>query len=153
MPSTPLSRKRPLKGLPTYGRINTFDRGSGHLVAGRLLHGDVWRLCGFSFGASVSSRIRMQRAARLRYLLDTNVCIRYLSGQSQAIKTRLERSDPLSVSLCSVVKAELLFGAAKSRASQQTRSRLARFLQPFESLPFDDRAANQYARIRAQLES
>ena len=88
----------------------------------------------------------------MRYLLDTNVCIRYLNGQSQAIKTRLERSDPLSVSLCSVVKAELLFGAAKSRASQQTRSRLDRFLQPFESLPFDDRAANQYARIRAQLE-
>jgi tRNA(fMet)-specific endonuclease VapC len=56
------------------------------------------------------------------------------------------------VPLCSVVKAELLFGAAKSRASQQTRSRLDRFLQPFESLPFDDRAANQYARIRAQLE-
>ena len=88
----------------------------------------------------------------MSYLLDTNVCIRYLNGRSQAIKARLEGTDPSTVLLCSVVKAELLFGVAKSRASEQTRAKLDQFLQPFESLPFDDRAASHYASIRAQLE-
>ena len=88
----------------------------------------------------------------MSYLLDTNVCIRYLNGQSSAVKTRLQATDPSAVLLCSVVRAELLFGVAKSRASERTRARLDRFLHPFESLPFDDRAAEHYARIRAQLE-
>jgi len=56
----------------------------------------------------------------LSYLLETNTCIRYLNGQSGKIKTRLEQLRREDITLCSVVKAELLFGAAKSSVGERT---------------------------------
>jgi tRNA(fMet)-specific endonuclease VapC len=88
----------------------------------------------------------------LIYLLDTNVCVRYLNDRSPAIKRRLEGTDPGSIALCSVVKGELLFGAVKSQVPVTTMSRLMQFMSAFESYPFDDRCAEVYARIRADLE-
>src|ERR1039458_2993534 len=52
----------------------------------------------------------------------------------------------------SVVKGELLFGAVKSQVPVTTMSRLMQFMSAFESYPFDDRCAEVYARIRADLE-
>lgn len=88
----------------------------------------------------------------MSYLLDTNVCIRYLNGQSNSIRARLERLGPDDINLCSVVKAELLYGAAKSRASEHILVRLNRFFNQFRSLPFDDRSASVYGTLRADLE-
>ena len=86
------------------------------------------------------------------YLLDTNTCIRYLNGQPPAIKARLEQLRRQDVNLCSVVRAELLYGAAKSRIREQTITKLTTFFASFASLPFDDRAAETYGPIRAELE-
>ena len=47
------------------------------------------------------------REPALIYLLDTNVCVRYLNGRSPAIKRRLEGTDPGSIALCSVVKGRI----------------------------------------------
>jgi tRNA(fMet)-specific endonuclease VapC len=44
----------------------------------------------------------------MTYLLDTNACIRYLNGQSEAIMRRLQQVPPDEVAVCAVVKAELL---------------------------------------------
>lgn len=88
----------------------------------------------------------------MTYLLDTNTCIRLLNGQSENIKTRLEQLRPVDLVLCSVVKAELLFGAVKSTASERTLTRLNQFFSTFKSLPFDDRSAAIYGAIRADLE-
>lgn len=88
----------------------------------------------------------------MTYLLDTNTCIRYLNGQSASIRTRLERSTPEEISLCSVVKAELLYGTAKNQAAECTFAHLRRFFELFRSLPFDDRSATAYGEIRADLE-
>jgi tRNA(fMet)-specific endonuclease VapC len=60
--------------------------------------------------------------------------------------------DPTSLFLCSVVKAELVFGARKSAKVGDNLNRLVRFFHPFQSLPFDDSAAEQYGQIRATLE-
>ncbi len=50
------------------------------------------------------------------YLLDTNVCVRYLRGRNgEQIEARLNAANPGDVALCSVVKAELLYGAARSQ--------------------------------------
>jgi tRNA(fMet)-specific endonuclease VapC len=54
--------------------------------------------------------------------------------------------------MCSVVKAELYFGAMKSQEPQKTLYKQQAFAERFKSLPFDDAAASEYARIRAQLE-
>jgi len=51
----------------------------------------------------------------MRYLLDTNVCIRYLNGQSEKICQELSRKIPDEIVLCSVVKAELIYGVMKSK--------------------------------------
>jgi tRNA(fMet)-specific endonuclease VapC len=88
----------------------------------------------------------------MSYLLDTNVCIRYLNGQSQAIRQRLESAEPEDILLCSIVKAELLYGVAKSGHPARNLSRLERFLAPFVSLPFDDEAAAVYGQLRSRLE-
>lgn len=56
------------------------------------------------------------------------------------------------IAVCSIVKAELFAGAAKSDFPAVTRQKQERFLRPYQSLPFDDKCANAYAVLRATLE-
>lgn len=86
------------------------------------------------------------------YLLDTNACIRYLNGRAAGIRSRLESLAPEDVALCSVVKAELYYGAARTRDPARTLAQITSFMSPLASLPFDDFCAEAYGRIRAQLE-
>ncbi len=87
-----------------------------------------------------------------RRLLDTNTCIALLNGTSAEVIDRFRRSAPASLVVCSVVRAELAFGARKSRRTAETLANVERFLAPLTSVPFDDRAADQYGVIRAELE-
>ncbi len=86
------------------------------------------------------------------YLLDTNACVRVLNNSSAAVVERFRGEAPSTLRLCSVVKAELLYGARKSRRPAGTLRNLERFFQPLESLPFDDACAEQYGLLRAELE-
>lgn len=88
----------------------------------------------------------------MKFLLDTNTCIAYLTQRSTKVKEQLERLPPSEVALCSIVKSELLFGARKSTKATETLARLEAFFQPFTSLPFDDDAAAVAGQIRADLE-
>lgn len=85
----------------------------------------------------------------MRFLLDTNTCIGYLTGRSTSIATRLASSAPSDLALCSVVKAELLHGAHKSARKDANLQRLTVFFAPFVSLPFDDQASEQYRLVRS----
>lgn len=87
----------------------------------------------------------------MRFLLDTNVCVRFLTGRSASATTRF-KAEAGRMSLCSVVKAELLLGAHKSARVAQNLETLASFFADLPSLPFDDRAADIYGPIRAELE-
>jgi tRNA(fMet)-specific endonuclease VapC len=88
------------------------------------------------------------------YLLDTNSCVDHLRrGSSSNVTTRLAAAAPGSVVLCSVVVAELLYGAHCSVQQARTLSQVQAFCRGFLSLPFDDRAAEEYGRIRAHLAS
>lgn len=84
-------------------------------------------------------------------LLDTNICIAFLKGTDVSVRTRLLALSPDAVRLCSVVKGELLFVARNSARVEANLQRLQQFFAPFESLPFDDRAAELYGLLRAQL--
>jgi tRNA(fMet)-specific endonuclease VapC len=88
----------------------------------------------------------------MMYLLDTNSCIRYLGGRSEPLRRRINRADPDEMVVCSVVKAELFFGAMKSKNPAKTLKEQKDFLDPFNSLTFDDQAAEAYGPIRADLE-
>ncbi|MDB9311417.1 type II toxin-antitoxin system VapC family toxin [Aphanizomenon sp. CS-733/32] len=85
------------------------------------------------------------------YLLDTNVCARYLNGKSLAIRQRLRSTNLADIAVCSVVKGELFYGAMKSNNLEKTLDRQQEFLKLFVSLPFDDDASFIYGRIRAEL--
>jgi len=51
-----------------------------------------------------------------------------------------------------VVKAELFHGAMKSQNPANTLAKQNAFLNQFISLPFDDRAAEVYGQVKANLE-
>ncbi|GJD22801.1 virulence-associated protein VapC [Rivularia sp. IAM M-261] len=87
----------------------------------------------------------------MRYLLDTNVCARYLNGRSPTVRTRIRSTRREDIAVCSVVKAELFYGAMRSNDVERTLAKQQQFLNLFVSLPFDDAAAIIYGRIRAEL--
>ena len=86
-------------------------------------------------------------------LLDTNTCIFLLNQAAPNVRQRFEARSPSEIALCSVVKAELLFGAQRSSRVDANLQRLKRFFSPLRSLPFDDQCAEHYAMIRADLAS
>jgi predicted nucleic acid-binding protein len=86
----------------------------------------------------------------VRYLLDTNTCIGVLTDRVTTLTERWQRTRPSEVRLCSVVKAELLFGAEKSSKLALVHQKLQLFFSLFKSMPFDDAAAHTYGTIRAR---
>lgn len=88
----------------------------------------------------------------MKILLDTNTCIRHLNQRSEAITRRLHSTPDSDIAVCSVVKAELYFGAMKSQDPPATLLKQQAFVERFVSLPFDDAAALVYGRLRAELE-
>lgn len=87
----------------------------------------------------------------LRYMLDTNVCIRVLRDRPQHVRARFNaQADGLCIS--TVVLMELLHGAVKSARPDDNRREVERFAARLEVLPFDADAAGHAADIRAALE-
>jgi tRNA(fMet)-specific endonuclease VapC len=87
-------------------------------------------------------------------LLDTNSIIDHLRrGPASKVTARLAAAPAGSVYLCSVVLAELFYGAMHGAAAHRTANLalLARLRRQFTSLPFDDRAAEEYGKVRAHL--
>ena len=71
------------------------------------------------------------------YLLDTNICIYYLNGKSERLRQHF---------------AELLVGAVRHVNPIKRLTTIQPFIHRFDSLPFDDSAANAYALLRSHLE-
>lgn len=87
----------------------------------------------------------------LRYMLDTNLCIRVLRDRPAAVRDRFNReADGLCIS--TIVLTELLHGAAKSAKTDHNRGEVERFAARLDVLPFDEAAADHAADIRASLE-
>ncbi len=84
-------------------------------------------------------------------LLDANACIRYLNGRSALLRQRLMAHPPSDIAVCSIAKAEMYAGALRSTEPSQSRARQVEFQGGFVSLPFDDTAAEEAARIKAHL--
>jgi tRNA(fMet)-specific endonuclease VapC len=89
----------------------------------------------------------------MRYLLDTNVCVMYLNGRSTSVRDRLLSIPLEDIAVCSVVKAELFYGALRSNNPTRTLERQQEFLERFASLPFGDEGAIVSSQIHARLAS
>jgi tRNA(fMet)-specific endonuclease VapC len=86
-----------------------------------------------------------------RVLLDSDVVIRFLNGTAPDVRERLVALADGEAALCSVVKAELLYGARSSARVDENLARLQELFAIYASLPFDDDAAEHYGVIRTQL--
>ena len=86
----------------------------------------------------------------MKFLLDTSTCVAHLRGRWPRASDRLA-AEAAESTLCSVVRAELLFGVLRSADPIGQRKTLDRFLGGVPSLGFDDAAAGHAGRIRAEL--
>ena len=87
----------------------------------------------------------------LRYMLDTNLCIRLFRDRPRELRPRFN-AEAEALSISTVVLTELLYGAEKSGRPVENRQEVLRFAARLEVLPFDDRAAAHAAEIGAALE-
>ena len=85
------------------------------------------------------------------FIPDTNVWIRFLNPGENHVKNHFLSADPSTIWLCSVVKAELFFGALKSTRITENLGLLDELFADFESLSFEDDAARKYGEIRSDL--
>ena len=88
----------------------------------------------------------------MRYLLDTNVCVDYLTGRFPLVVERVQRASPEDLCVSSIVAAELRYGADKSQNPARNHSRLDVFFGEMPCLEFDLAAATAYGVLRANLE-
>jgi tRNA(fMet)-specific endonuclease VapC len=86
------------------------------------------------------------------YFLDTNICIYHLNDSSPNVSKRLEELPTADIKLPSIVAAELLYGAEKSGRREQNIKVFNSFFSIYEIVAFDDRTAERYSVLRADLE-
>jgi tRNA(fMet)-specific endonuclease VapC len=90
----------------------------------------------------------------VKYLLDSNILIHLLRGRHLgSILDGIKRHAEDGVLVCSVVRFELITGARKSQQPDRNLALVEELLGDFDSLPFDDRSANEAGRLRAALEA
>lgn len=83
----------------------------------------------------------------------SNACIGHLRDQTSLVAQRIHATPFAEICVCSVVVAELLFGAYCSADPPANRAKVKSFVASFFSLPFDDSAADLYGQIRFDLQS
>ena len=88
----------------------------------------------------------------MRYLLDTNVCVDYLTGRYPSVAARLRALGPADMCLSSVVVAELRYGADKSAHPRRNRRMLDVLTDEIACQAFDGAAAACYGKVRTDLE-
>ncbi|MBL8161158.1 MAG: type II toxin-antitoxin system VapC family toxin [Anaerolineae bacterium] len=88
----------------------------------------------------------------MKYLLDTNACIRYINGRSPQLRLKLSNTPRRDIAVSSITKAELFYGSAKSQTPERSLQKQLEFLETVTSIPFDDLAAVAYGPLRAELE-
>lgn len=88
----------------------------------------------------------------MKYLLDTDTCIRYINGRSPKIRAKLPHIPRVDVGASIITKAELFYGSAKSQTPERSRQKQLEFLQTVQTVFFDEAAAVAYGDIRAYLD-
>ncbi len=88
----------------------------------------------------------------MKYMLDTNICIYAIKQKPKRVLVKLQQVDPEDVCISSVTYAELVYGVEKSAAIDKNRVALSFMLSNIAIMDFDVAAAEEYGRIRAELE-
>lgn len=88
----------------------------------------------------------------MKYSLDSNVCIDYLTGRYPSVVARLQALEPSDLCLSSIVVAELRYGANKSARPRRNHRILDTLIDEIPCREFDASAASAYGKVRAALE-
>ena len=88
----------------------------------------------------------------MTYFLDTNICIYLLNRSSEKLAAKILSISPDKIRIPAIVQAELLYGVEKSMKRKENLEKVNRFLSAIQILPFDEKAAFYYSKIRAKLE-
>ena len=88
----------------------------------------------------------------MRYLLDTNAWVDYLTGRHPTVVARIQKSLPDDLCLSSVVMAELRYGAEKSRRKKRNHDLLDTLAREVRCVDFDLDGARTYGELRTTLE-
>lgn len=87
----------------------------------------------------------------IRYMLDTNICIRVIKDQPEAICNKLSVVSVGEVAISSIAAAELWYGVAYSQKKKQNEAALKDFLEYVEVMAWPSEAGPVYGRIRTGL--
>ena len=88
----------------------------------------------------------------MKYLLDTNTCIRFINGRAQQIREKMLTIANSDIGISTIVQAEMFAGSAKSQTPERSREIQQEFFRRFTTIPFDKKSALIYGDIRASLE-
>lgn len=89
----------------------------------------------------------------MKYMLDTNICIFVIKHKPENVIRKFIEHNPEDLCISSITYAELMHGVEKSQARERNRLAIALFLSPISIVDFDALAAEEYGRIRADLEA
>lgn len=89
----------------------------------------------------------------MKYMLDTNICIYAIKHKPDMVIKRFLQHDPEEMCVSAVTYAELMHGVEKSKAVEKNRIAMSLFLSPITILEFHALAAEEYGKIRAELET
>jgi tRNA(fMet)-specific endonuclease VapC len=81
----------------------------------------------------------------VRYLIDTNCCIYLFAGTFPALAARIADTPAGDIGLSTIVLAEFALGLQREDGS--TEQRLALLIEQMPVQPFDQAAAEAYARL------
>jgi len=85
------------------------------------------------------------------YLLDTNICIRYLNGRAPLIRSKMDTIADTDIAISTITQGEMFAGSARSQTPLESRARQGAFFIRFAKLPFDEASADEFGRIRGHL--
>lgn len=89
----------------------------------------------------------------MTYLLDTNAWVGWLRQNQPRLMLRIRQATPTGLFLCSVVIGELVYGAERSGPTHRSGNLtlIGQLRAMYVSLAFDDKSAEIYGGIRADL--
>ncbi len=88
----------------------------------------------------------------MKYMLDTNICIYTIKQKPPVVIKNFLKHDPDDMCISSITYAELMHGVEKSQAIERNRAAITLFLSSISILGFDNYAAEEYGKVRAELE-
>lgn len=88
----------------------------------------------------------------MKYMLDTNICIYAIKHKAEIVIKNFLLHVPEEMCISAITYAELMYGVEKSMATGKNRIALSLFLSPLTILEFQTSAAEEYGKVRAELE-